>query len=327
MRLTAIIATVLFTAVASYAQTATPQTQTPSQGATAQSPSGAANQGAGAAQTPAPQPGHKVLQAGSQEELKAYQDAFALTDPDKLLAAANDFSTKYPNSQLRASLYIRAMNLYAQSNNSDKVIDCGRQAIAADPTNPIPLVQVASALAESTRETDLDREQRLAEAAKDAQAAIDNIDTGLVLPANADPARVDAAKKSILTMAYDTLGMVDLSKKDYASAITSLQKAISESSGNPEAVLYLRLSVAQDNLKQYPQALDSANKAVQYSKDGQVQNLAKMQQARLQKLMSAQSPAGSAAPSPAPASGAQPNPAPGAQPNSSPAATSPSNPH
>jgi tetratricopeptide (TPR) repeat protein len=244
--------------------------------------------------------------------LKAYQEDYAIGDPDKMEAAAKDFSTKFPSSQLRASLYIKAMNLYAQSNDTDKVIDCGRQAIAADPTNPIPLVQVASALAESTRDTDLDKDQRLAEASKDAQAAIDNIDTGLVLPANPDPARVDAAKKSILTMAYDTLGMVDLGKKDFNGAVTNLQKAIAQSAGNPEAVLYLRLSVAQDNLKQYPQALDAANKAVQYSKDGtQAQKLAKMQQTRLQKLMSAQSPAGAAAPSsavPAPTSSAPPAP-------------------
>ena len=122
------------------------------------------------------------MQAKSQEELKAYQDAFAKTDPAQVEAAADDFAAKYPTSELRASLYMRAMNLYAQANNTEKVIVTGRQAIAADPTNPIPLVQVASALAESTRDTDLDREQRLAEAAKDAQAAIDNIDTGLLVP-------------------------------------------------------------------------------------------------------------------------------------------------
>ncbi len=69
-----------------------------------------------------------------------------------------------------------------------------------------------------------------------------------------------------------------------------------QSKGNPEAVLYLRLSVAQDKLQQYPQALDSANKAVQYAKDGSAaQNLAKQQQARLQKLMAAEA-AGSSAP-------------------------------
>jgi tetratricopeptide (TPR) repeat protein len=312
MRSTAIM-TVLLATLAAFAQSNPPQGQSPAPSTTPQTQSPSPNQAPGNAQAPQTPPaaGHRVLQAQSQEEMKAYQDAFALTDPAKLEAAADDFSAKYPTSQLRASLYIRAMNLFAQSNDTDKVITTGRQAIAADPTNPIPLVQVASALAESTRDTDLDREQRLAEAAKDARAAIDNIDTGLLVPANADPARVEGAKHSILTMAYDTLGMIDLNKQDYASAEKNLQKAVAESSGNPEAVLYLRLSVAQDKLKQYPQALDSANKAVQYAKDGTpAQNLAKQQQARLQKLMGAESPAGNAAPpsqSPSPAPGAQPN--------------------
>jgi len=317
MKSTGFIAVLLLTALASFGQQTSP-TQTPAQSTTPQSQGAAPNQ----AQAAPAKPAGRTLQAQSQEEMKAFQDDMALTDPDKVEAAANAFAAKYPTSQLRASLYIRAMNLYAQSNNTDKVIEAGRLAIAADPINPVPLVQVASALAESTHDTDLDREQRLAEAAKDAKAAIDNIDTGLLVPANADPARVEGAKHSILTMAYDTLGMVDLSKQDYAAAVTNLQKAISENPSNPEAVIYLRLSVAQDKLNQVPQALDSANKAVQYAKDGtMVQNLAKQQQARMQKLMSAPA-SGSATPAPT-----SPSPTPTTQTSPSPAPTSPSNPH
>ena len=249
-----------------------------------------------------------MLQAKTQDELKAYQDAASKTDPAQAEAAASDFATKFPASELRAALYMRVMNMYAQANNSDKVIDNGRLAIAADPTNPVPLMEVASTLAETTRDTDLDREQRLAEAAKDAHAAIDNVDTGLLVPANADPARVAGAKRTILTNSYDTLAMVDMSRNDYQSAVTNLQKAIDQSKENPEAVLYLRLSVAQDKLQQYPQALDSANKAVQYSKEGgTAQSLAKQQQERLQKLIAAQP--GAAKPAGAPAPGAQANPA------------------
>ncbi len=266
--------------------------------------------------------GSRVLQAKSQEELKAYQDAYAKTDPAQVEAAADDFAAKYPNSELRASIYIRAMNLYSQSNNTEKVIVTGEKAIAADPINPIPLVQVASAIAESTHETDLDREQQLALAAKDAHAAIDNIDTGLILPANADPQRVAAAKRNIQTMAYDTLGMIDMNKKDYAAAERNLEKAIDLSKENPEAVLYLRLSVAQDHLEQYPQALDSANKAVQYAKDGSVaQNLGKQQQARVQKLMAAAAVAGGST-APAPGAGA-PSAAPATTPSPSPVPTTP----
>ena len=155
-----------------------------------------------------------MLQAKSQDELKAYQDATAITDAVQELTAADAFAAKFPTSELRAALYIRAMNLYGQKNNAEKLIEAGRKAIAADPTNPVPLVQVASALAESTRETDLDREERYNEAAKDAHAAIDNVETGLIVPPNAPEDRIAGAKKSIVTMAYDTLGMVEMSKKD-----------------------------------------------------------------------------------------------------------------
>jgi tetratricopeptide (TPR) repeat protein len=157
---------------------------------------------------------------------------------------------------------------------------------------------------------------------KDAQAAIDNIDTGLLVPPNADPARVEAAKRSILTMAYDTMGMVNMNRNDYSAAASNLQKALDESKGNPEAVLYLRLSVAQDKLQQLPQALDSANKAVQYAQPGSAaENLAKQQQARMQKLIGAGAPASSAAPA-----SATP-PSPGAQTSTPPAPATPTTPH
>ncbi|MGZ4835911.1 MAG: tetratricopeptide repeat protein, partial [Terriglobales bacterium] len=240
-------------------------------------------------------------------------------------AAADAFATKYPDSELKAGVYIRAMNLYGQANNSEKMIAMGRKSITADPTNPVPLAQAGSALVEGTRETDMDRDQRLAEATKDARSAIDNINE-LAVPPDAPADRVAAVKASILTMAYDTLGMVNLNKKDYATAEQEFLKAVDASKAQPEAVVYLRLSVAQDQLKQYPQALESANKAVQYAPPGSpAQNLAKQQQARLQKLIASSPPAvpSSIAPAtPAPDTPATPPPT---QP--APAQAPPSPPH
>jgi tetratricopeptide (TPR) repeat protein len=322
MRSAAIIAAIVLAASLASGQTNT----TPSQGSSSATPgqktqTGTPSQAPNNGQAAPASGGSRVLQAKSQEELKAYQDVAAKTEPALVEAGADDFAAKYPNSELRASLYIRAMSLYSQSNNTERVIVTGEKAIADDPTNPIPLAQVATALAESVRDTDLDREQRLAEASKDAHAAIDNIDTGLVLPANADPKRIANAKQTLLTMSYDALGKIDLDKKDFPSAEQNLQKAIDLSKTNPDPVSYLRLSIAQDHLQQYAQALDSANKAVQYAKDGSVvQNVAKQQQGRIQKLMAAASPA-------AGAPTAAPSPAPSATPGQSPAPSSQSTPH
>jgi tetratricopeptide (TPR) repeat protein len=303
-----ILTVVLAVSMAMAQGNATPN-QAGSQSGQTQGQTGATNPSPGAAQTPATG-GNRILQAKSQDELKAYQDASAKTDAAQMAAAADAFAAKYPNSEMKGTLYARSMSLYGQANNSEKVIEEGRKSIAADPTNPVPLVQVASVLAETTRDTDLDREQRLNESAKDAQAAIDNINTGLIIPPNAPPERVAGAKASILTMAYDTLGVVNLSKKDYAAAEQSLLKAADISKANPDAVVYLRLSVAQDNLKKYPQALESATKAVQLAPPGSTaQNLAKQQQGRVQKLMDAGSGSSTAAPpavAPAPAKPATP---------------------
>ncbi len=252
----------------------------------------------------------RLPQAKSKEEYDAYTAAAAETDPAKLEAAADAFAQKYPNSELKELLYVRDMSLYQHANNADKVIEVGRKAIALNPTNPVPLVNVASALAETTHDADLDRDQRLAEAAKDAHGAIDNLDTGLQIPPNVPAERVTQVKDSIRSMAYDTLGVVEMNKKDFAAAEQDLLKAVEASKSQPEAVVYLRLSVAQDNLKKYPQALDSATKAVQYSAEGSAeQNLAKQQQARIQKLMSSSGSGGSASTAATPAASSTPPPA------------------
>jgi tetratricopeptide (TPR) repeat protein len=246
---------------------------------------------------PAPAASQHQPQAKSKEEFDAYNQAAAKTDPAQLDAAADDFAQKFPNSELKELLYVRAMNLYQQQNNSAKVIVVGRKAIALNSTNPVSLVAVASALVMDTHENDLDRDSRYAEASKDAQAGLDNIETGLLIPPGVAQAQVAAAQANLRSIAYDTLGVIAMNKKDYAAAEQNFQKAADLMKDQPDAVVYIRLSVVQDNEKKYREALDSANKAAQYATEGSAEkNLAKQQQARLQKLIAEQS--GSAPPAP-----------------------------
>jgi hypothetical protein len=253
-----------------------------------------------ASKTPAPAQGTQTgpavpaaqhqPQAKSKEEFDAYNQAAAKTDPAQLEAAADEFAQKFPNSELKELLYVRAMTLYQQQNNSGKIIATGRKAITLNANNPVPLVAVASALVMDTRESDLDRDARYAEASKDAQAALDNVETGLEVPPGVSQAQIAAAQANLRSIAYDTLGVIAMNKKDYATAEQNFQKAADLMKDQPDAVVYLRLSVAQDNEKKYPEALDSANKAIQFAQEGSPErNLARQQQARLQKLISEKS--------------------------------------
>jgi len=306
MRSRLAVSVVLLGSVMAIAQTA-PQTTPP--------PNNASSNQAGspaAATSPAPAPAYHPPQAKTKEEFEAYKAAAALSDPNQVLAAADQFAQKYPNSELKGLLYAQAMNGFAQQNNAQKEIEAGRKAIAIDPQDPNPLIHVASALVEVTHDNDLDKEQRYAEAEKDAQAAIDNINTGMHVPPNVPEAKVQAVKNSILTLAYETLGVLDMQKQNFADAEANFQKAVDASKAEPMARIYLRLSVAQDNEKKYAEALVNANKALQYSQQGSIeQTLAKQQQERLQKLVG---------------EGAEPSlPAPGATPppTTPPSATAP----
>ena len=62
------------------------------------------------APTPPPQVGKRPPQAKTQAEFDAYKVAAANTDPAAMEKAADDFATKFPDSELRILLYRNAMH-------------------------------------------------------------------------------------------------------------------------------------------------------------------------------------------------------------------------
>src|ERR1700730_223766 len=94
-----------------------PATQTAP--ATGQTAAPAAGQTAGQAAAPA---GKRPPAAKTQPECDAYKAAIAQTDAAALEKAADDFATKFPDSELRAPLYTQAMGRYQQSNSADKMV-------------------------------------------------------------------------------------------------------------------------------------------------------------------------------------------------------------
>src|SRR6266581_3124662 len=133
---------------------------------------------AGQAAAAAPQ-GKRPPQAKTQPEFEAYKAAIPLTDAAAAEKAADDFAAKFPDSELRVVLYKSAMQKYQQANNADKMLEMAQKALTFDPDDPEALLGVAQVLAERTRDTDLDKDQKLAEAKKNAERALVTIDTDL----------------------------------------------------------------------------------------------------------------------------------------------------
>jgi tetratricopeptide (TPR) repeat protein len=222
---------------------------------------------AGQAAAPAAAPqGKRPAQAKTQPEFEAYNAAKALTDPAAGEKAADDFAVKFPDSELRPLLYAAAMSLYQQANNADKMMDMAKKILIYDADSPEALLGVAQVLAERTRDTDLDKDQKLAEAKKDAERALVTVETDI--PTSGIPQdRLDAYKGFIKSEAYAILGTLAFTAKNWPDAESGLRKSIDALPQQPDPIAVFRLSVALDMQNKYPEALKYADQAVDLTKD------------------------------------------------------------
>lgn len=227
--------------------------------------------------------GRPPIQARSQAEFQAYQAAIAnAQNPDAMEKAAEDFATKFPDSTLRVLLYRAAMHSYQTAGNSDKMLEMGLKVLGIDKDDPEALIGVAEVQEEHTSATDLDRDQRMNQATEDAKRALETIETDLAVPANTPPDKVEAYKKYLRATAFSIIGAIQYKREQYADAEGTLKKALEADPSNPDPVVTLRLALALDQQKKFPEALQQANKAVELTKeDTDVGKMARNERDRL----------------------------------------------
>src|SRR6266851_5584348 len=250
MKRAAVILGILSLAIPSIAVWAEGQSGQPAQ----QNP--AAGQAAPAQGAPVPPLGKRPPQAKTQPEFDAWKAASASTDVATLEKASDDFATKFPDSEIRILLYQNAMRLYQNANNAEKTEAMGRKVLSLDGDNPEALVMVAEVIAERTRDSDIDKDQRFGEATSMAQKALQTVDTDISVPAGTPQEKIDA----------------------YTS--------------DPAPVDILRLALALDKQGKYPEALKVANRVVEMTKDDTVVGTtARHERDRLQQLTGGAAPA------------------------------------
>lgn len=273
--------------------------------ATSQNPAAGTPPAAQSAPAQAPAPaGKRPIQAKTQPEYDAYMAAHgSANDPAAMEQAANDFATKFPDSDLKVLLYRDAMHAYQRANQADKMLEMGRQVLKLDPEDPEAMIGVAEVLTERTRDTDLDKDQRLAEASKLAQHALETVDTNIAVPAGVSAEQLDGYKKFLRSSAYAIIGTQLYNKDNFKDAEDNFRKSIDAYPSQPDPIVVLRLALALDKQDKYADALAQANRAVELlasQPENSVATYAKQERDRLVQLTQ------STAPAPKPAVTAQP---------------------
>lgn len=283
MKRTAVLLAVLSAALCAAAQNSgKPAQQTPPAAGQAAPAQGA---------TP---PAKHPPQAKTQPEFDAWKAASANTDPAAFEKAADDFATKFPDSELRSLLYKNAMRLYQNANNGEKTEAMGRKVLGFDGDDPEALVIVAEVIAERTRDTDLDKDQRYDEATKMAEKATTTVDTDVNVPAGTPQDKLDAYRSLLRSNAYSIVGTIAYKKDNFPVAQENLQKSIDAYPAQLDPVVVLRLALSLDKQQKYPEALKVANRAVEVAQaqnNAQVVTVAQRERDRLQQLTGGAPPA------------------------------------
>jgi tetratricopeptide (TPR) repeat protein len=226
----------------------------------------------------------KSPQPKTQAEYDAFKAAASQNDPVKLQAAATDFAQKFPDSELRPFLFQQAMGEYQAANNSEKALEMARTVLKFDPNNAVALLTAAQILAERTHDTDLDRDDRLAEAESDARSALHHAGD-IPQPPNLTPEQYAGAMAQLRGTAHEVIATVAFKKLDYFTAIKEYNAAASEEKEHTDAVVWLRLAVANDKSGDFSAATEAVNKAIAASEPGsQIRQLAEQESSRLSKL-------------------------------------------
>jgi len=253
MKRMAIIVVVIGMSVGSWAQ---------DKPATQNAPAG---QQPAAGQAAAPQ-GKRPPKVNSQEEYNAYKAAVAVTDAAGLEKAADDFATKYPASELRPLVFKASMQRYQQTNNADKMTEMAKKVLAIDPDDPEALLGVAQVEAEQTKDDSLDKDQRLAQVKKDAEHALETIDTD-VPTSGYTPEQINGYKSFLRSQAYFVLGTAAYKAGNWPDAETNLRKSIDALPQQPDVIAVYRLALALDFQNKIPDAIKVAQQAVDLTKD------------------------------------------------------------
>ena len=213
--------------------------------------------------------GRPPIQTKTREEYKAYQAAIANgQSPESMEKAADDFAAKFPASDVRVLLYRAAMSSYQNAGNPEKMMSTGLKVLAIDKDDPEALIGIAEILEERTGPTDLDRQQRSEQVVEYASHALKTLDSDLAVPAGTSPDRVDAYKKYLRSTALAIIGTMYYKQEHFAEAETKLRNAMETDAANPDPVVVLRLALALDQQKKYPDALEQANRAVELTEEG-----------------------------------------------------------
>ena len=223
----------------------------------------------------------------SQKELDAINAVVTAATPDQKIAAAETMVRDFKDSDFRGMILVEATQAAVQKGDGIMAIQYATRALQAEPKNYQAMLLLAGQLAQSTREFDLDKDEKLTRATQMANDAIAAV-TAAVKP---NPQLTDAQwadfRKDSIAQAHEALGMIAGVKKQWDTAIKEFQTSV-DGAATPEPTSSVRLAVAYVDAKRFDEGIALLDKvAATPGVSDQVKKVILSEKQRAEKLKAA----------------------------------------
>lgn len=197
-----------------------------------------------------------AVPAGPHPKSKAENDAVVAMqqakDPDSRIKAADALLSAFPDTDYKAiALQVEADGYHLKRDDA-KAIVFSEQSLAADPKSIYTLLLLAEIYSQSTRSTDLDRDERLTKIdqyTKDAMALLATAEKPSPKLSDAD---WTATKNGEEARAWEAMGFAAILRNKFDDAKTDLQKCMDL---YPDPIEMLRIGRAYTTAKRYDEAI------------------------------------------------------------------------
>ena len=145
----------------------------------------------------------------------------------------DDFVKKFADTEFKAIALHPAAQIAERMGDGTKVIIYSELALETNPKAYQPMLMESAELARTTRENDLDKEEKLSKAEKLAKQAIELVPNAVKPnPQITDP-QWDEIKKEFLGDAHRDLGMIAGARKKYDVASAEFKQASRDPATSP----------------------------------------------------------------------------------------------
>ncbi len=196
----------------------------------------------------------KVPKPKSNKEIEALNALFTAQDADGRIAAAEALVTKFADTEYKSLALYMATEAAASKNDAAAVMIYGERTLEADPKNFGAMITMARNLAGTTKEFDLDKEEKLSKAEKLANNAMTLTPTATKLNPNLTDEQWAAMKKDFDAQAHEALGMAAAVRKKYDAAAASYKLAL-ENQMQKEPSTMLRLATVLVDAGKHDEAI------------------------------------------------------------------------